>query len=323
MLLSELKDRMNALGKERTPFLALTDFSGTRCRIWPLAELPDSVHVTFPSYTHNPIKQQVNSEPLSVSSSPRPFEEYQKSFDTVAAHLHRGDTYLVNLTMPTPIQVNRKPEEVYSSLSARYQLFLENEFLFFSPEPFVQIKGNKISSFPMKGTIDASLPDAEKTILSDPKETAEHNTIVDLIRNDLSIAAKCVHVPNFRYIDTVTTHRGELLQVSSQIQGELSENWHFSIGDIITGMLPAGSISGAPKQKTVEIIHESEPDDRGYYTGITLLYDGESVDSCVNIRFIEINGANLIYRSGGGITAQSNVESEYNELLEKIYVPTC
>ncbi len=175
----------------------------------------------------------------------------------------------------------------------------------------------------MKGTIPADYPDAESTILNDPKETAEHNTIVDLIRNDLSIVAKEVSVPNFRYIDKVHTHRGTLLQVSSEVRGNLGAGWQNRIGDILSAMLPAGSISGAPKKKTIEVIKESEPDDRGFYTGITAIFNGDSLDSCVNIRFIEINDNQLIYRSGGGITVLSQIESEYNELQEKIYVPTC
>ena len=86
-------------------------------------------------------------------------------------------------------------------------------------------------------------------------------------------------------------------------------------------MLPAGSICGAPKEKTVAIIQEVEQEERGYYTGIFGYFDGENLDSAVNIRYLEKKEGQLRYRSGGGITFLSDLESEYNELIEKIYVP--
>jgi para-aminobenzoate synthetase component 1 len=173
----------------------------------------------------------------------------------------------------------------------------------------------------MKGTIDASIPHAEEKILSDEKEHWEHNTIVDLIRNDLSIVSEDVHVPRFRYIDRLKTSQKELLQVSSEIKGKLPENWQSNIGDMLLNLLPAGSISGAPKAKTVEVIRESEGQDRGYFTGIFGIYEDKSLDSAVNIRFIEKTHDGFQFRSGGGITAKSNMEEEYREMIHKVYVP--
>ncbi|GET22176.1 hypothetical protein JCM18694_24220 [Prolixibacter denitrificans] len=173
----------------------------------------------------------------------------------------------------------------------------------------------------MKGTIDAAIPNAASQILNDRKETAEHNTIVDLIRNDLSMVAKKVHVSQFRYIDEVKTHEKTLLQVSSEISGELPSDYHSNIGTIIATLLPAGSISGAPKQKTVEIIKESEIDQRGYYTGVFGLFDGQNLDSAVMIRYIEQKNNQMIFRSGGGITVFSEPEKEYQEMIDKVYVP--
>ena len=86
-------------------------------------------------------------------------------------------------------------------------------------------------------------------------------------------------------------------------------------------MLPAGSISGAPKKETIRIIKESEIDDRGYYTGIFGVFNGKELDSAVMIRFIEKNDTGYVYRSGGGITFLSQIEKEYEELIKKIYVP--
>jgi para-aminobenzoate synthetase component 1 len=135
------------------------------------------------------------------------------------------------------------------------------------------------------------------------------------------MVAKKVRVKRFRYIDKIITHESELLQVSSEITGELPKNYGENIGSIIMKLLPAGSICGAPKQKTLEIIKEAENDDRGYYTGIFGIFDGINLESAVMIRYLEQKDDKLIYRSGGGITALSNASDEYQELIDKVYVP--
>ena len=173
----------------------------------------------------------------------------------------------------------------------------------------------------MKGTIDADLPDAEETILNDAKEKAEHYTIVDLLRNDLSMVAKNVRVQKFRYIDHLKTSRKNLLQVSSEITGQLPKNYHEHLGEILFRILPAGSVSGAPKKKTLEIIKSAEKEDRGYYTGVAGFYDGKSLKSFVMIRFISKQNEQLFYHSGGGVTVNSKAEKEFEELNDKIYVP--
>ena len=86
-------------------------------------------------------------------------------------------------------------------------------------------------------------------------------------------------------------------------------------------MLPAGSIAGAPKEKSVTVIDEAETYERGFYTGIAGVFDGKTVDSFVLIRFIERIGDRYFYKSGAGITAQSKPLNEYNEIIEKIYIP--
>lgn len=92
-------------------------------------------------------------------------------------------------------------------------------------------------------------------------------------------------------------------------------------GDIFQKVLPAGSICGAPKKKTVEIIAETETHQRGFYTGVWGIFDGKKIDSCVIIRYLENNNGEFIYKSGGGITAKSDAAAEYQEMIDKIYVP--
>ena len=198
----------------------------------------------------------------------------------------------------------------------------DDQFVIFSPECFIKIKDSTIYSYPMKGTIDAGIPNAARLLLNDPKEKAEHNTIVDLIRNDLAMVASGVSVTKFRYIDHIVTNRKDLLQVSSEIRGQLHEDWRARFGEIILKLLPAGSISGAPKKETVRIIQEAEVQNRGWYTGVFGVFDGKNLDTAVNIRFIEKTHQGLQFRSGGGITVFSEMEREYNELLDKVYVPS-
>ena len=113
----------------------------------------------------------------------------------------------------------------------------------------------------------------------------------------------------------------ELLQTSSEIEGDFYKNWQNNLGDIITKLLPAGSITGTPKKKTVEIIKNVENYNRNFFTGICGYFDGKKIDTAVMIRFIEKdNNGTLIYKSGGGITIDSKVEDEYNELINKIYI---
>lgn len=199
-----------------------------------------------------------------------------------------------------------------------------NPFVCFSPETFIRIKGRRIYSYPMKGTLDASLPDAEKQLMEDRKEAAEHATIVDLIRNDLSRVAEDVKVDKYRYIDVLHTNKGDILQTSSEISGRLPEDYRQHLGEILDAQLPAGSITGAPKDKTMQIIHEAEGYDRGFYTGIMGIYDQGELNSAVIIRFIEEEEEEenkMYFKAGGGITSKSDCRKEYEEVIQKIYLP--
>jgi para-aminobenzoate synthetase component 1 len=173
----------------------------------------------------------------------------------------------------------------------------------------------------MKGTIDASIPNAKEKILNDLKEGAEHTMIVDLMRNDLNMVGIKTSVPKFRYIDKIKAGDKELLQVSSKIEAILPKNWHKNLGNILDTLTPAGSITGTPKKKTVEIIDNIELDKRGLYTGIFGIFDGKKLQSAVMIRAISKEDNNLYYYSGGGITIDSNPKLEYQELIDKIYLP--
>ena len=319
--MSAWPQRMNALGAARTPFLFIIDFEQRKPIILPLSE----VNATELLYDFQGVRNHSSvvppARPLSMTRGPLDFGVYQQAFDTVMHHLRAGNSFLVNLTFPTEVHLNLSLKEIFFYSQARYKLWLQDAFVVFSPESFVRIDDGLIRTYPMKGTIDAGVPDAEQKILRDPKEMAEHTTIVDLLRNDLSHYATQVQVRRFRYVEEIRTIRSTLLQVSSEITGKLPPDYHQYLGDIMQSLLPAGSVSGAPKPKTLEIIRAVEPGRRGYYTGVMGYYDGTRLDSGVMIRYIEQRGARYFYRSGGGITARSVVEAEYQELHDKVYVP--
>ena len=308
-------DTLNSLGAKREPFLFISDFEAKEIKVIPLNELKDH-DVEFSideNYKPSPHKQILKKNPIS-------FSEYKKKFDYVISKIKNGETYLLNLTQPTPITTNLNLKDIFKFVNAHYKLRYKDKFVCFSPEKFIQIKDNKINTFPMKGTIEASVPNAKEKILNNKKEMAEHIMVVDLLRNDLSIVSRNVKVDKFRYITKIDAGEKELLQVSSHISGNLDDDWNEKIGDILKELLPCGSISGTPKKSTLGIIKKVENYERGFYSGIFGVYDGKTLDSGVMIRFIEKSNDSLVYKSGGGITLDSVAKDEYEEMLEKVYL---
>jgi para-aminobenzoate synthetase component 1 len=313
-------NRMNALGSAKIPFIFIIDFEKEKPMIFPLDGLPPNLYYSIHSKGHFPPKQTLEKD-LKFSRNPIALEVYDQAFRKVKQEIEYGNTFLINLTFENEIQTNFSLLDIFNHCSAPYQLFYDDQFVVFSPESFVKIKDQKIYTFPMKGTINAEEENAAQKILENEKELQEHYTIVDLLRNDLNLVAKNVKVDKFRYIDKIENNFGSLLQVSSSISGDLPENYKEQLGDIFNKLLPAGSICGAPKKKTVEIIQGAERRKRGYYTGVFGVFDGQDLDSGVMIRFIKKEQNKLYYCSGGGITFQSEMEKEFIEMKDKIYVP--
>jgi para-aminobenzoate synthetase component I len=316
----EIIAKINHFSRRNTPFLFAIDYSGEKGFVLS----PEEVDLTGIRYEIAKLKSTKNikeKNTFKFGFIPVKIQTYKKAFEKVVSHLKRGDTYLLNLTFPTSLQTDLSLIEIFDISSAPYKLFVPGHFVVFSPEVFIDIVDSVITCCPMKGTIDASLPGAAQQLLADGKEFFEHNTIVDLIRNDLAMVSGNVTVSRFRYIDRIHTNRGDLLQTSSEIHGDLPAGYLERLGEILFTLLPAGSVTGAPKEKTVEIIRAAETYDRGFYTGIFGYFDGNSLTSAVSIRFIEKTDDGLVFKSGGGITALSDMESEYHEMQKKIYVP--
>ena len=313
--------RMNSYGKESVPFLFIIDFNMKKPMIFSLGELQEKgVYSQIGNLRLTP-ESVGNLSSFHFEKNPISFDRYKKAFRKVMDAIEIGDSFLLNLTFPTEIETNLELKEIYLKSKAKYKLLYKDKFVVFSPEPFVRIHENVITSFPMKGTIDSAIEDAAKSLMESEKEESEHNTIVDLIRNDLSMVAEQVRVKRFRYVEKIKTLDKELLQTSSEISGKLPENWKENIGNIIFRLLPAGSISGAPKKRTCEIIQEAENYDRGYFAGVFGYFDGNSLDSAVMIRYIEKQGEKIFFKSGGGITSLSKAKEEYDEMIDKVYLP--
>lgn len=329
-----------------------------RFSIKPDFKQKDSSHKTANSIENQKNDSLNNREPALSFSQIQPIAQtsYIQKCREVIRREKEGYSFLTNLTFPSVVSLasseHRTEEEslieIYEQSTAPFRLlFLPSSesipsqpgsfapFVVFSPERFVRIVDQTIHTHPMKGTIDARIENAALKLRQNQKEMAEHRTIVDLMRNDLGKVSSRVRVQDFAYLETITNSKNEpLLQMSSHITGELFDWYLNRPGSLFRELLPAGSINGAPSRETMRIIKEIEKIPRGYYTGVAGVYygsgggpNGELLDSFVLIRFIEKHTSEdgrtcLRYRSGGGITIYSNPEDEYNELIQKIYIPT-
>ncbi|MBN8219813.1 MAG: aminodeoxychorismate synthase component I [Spirochaetes bacterium] len=314
-------------GHNKIPFFAVVDFAGNLAAA-PLEapfllsaggfrgriSLGDSVlHFRFNAASPNPA---TSSRPLEIAAPP-PEVQVTQAIRQLQHELGEGYSYLVNFCSQTGIRLNTSPQALFEASAAPFTVWLENEFIAFSPEAFVRIAGNEITTTPMKGTgYDAA------ALLADAKEQAEHATIVDLLRNDLGRGAGDIRIANYRFVGEIPQADGRVLyQTSSEIRGKMAPDWQSRIGDWLPQLLPAGSITGAPKMKTVELIRKYETEARGFFTGIAALFDGMNFYSCVLIRYLDLAGPTLKFRSGAGITIYSDPEAEYREILSKVYIP--
>ena len=371
----EIIDKINQLASQDEPFLFVINYQGDKAFIRLLSDInPEECLFDFEgrgNFSHawketwkegtsekETSEKEISEKEISETTwqiEPPLYEDYERSFNIVKSNIMAGNSYLTNLTCRVPVSCNLSLEDIFHRAKGKYKLLLRRKrnltpFVCFSPETFVRIKGGRIYSYPMKGTLDASLPNAEKQLMEDRKEAAEHATIVDLIRNDLSRVAENVRVDKYRYIDVLHTNKGDILQTSSEISGRLPEDYPHHLGEILEAQLPAGSITGAPKDKTMQIIQEAEGYDRGFYTGIMGIYDQGELNSAVMIRFIEEETSpvdfetdgeknfkakegkasegkepkasrELYFKAGGGITSKSDCQREYEEVIQKIYLP--
>lgn len=334
----QIAAKMNEAGRSRTPFLFAVNFEMSEGFfienplqqtgvLFDVNGITNAEQVSNADQVSN-AEQAFNAKQVSSAAvefvfecSPESFETYEKRFRCAMEALRTGETLLLNLTIKTPIETSLSLREIFERSIAKYRLYVPEKFVCFSPERFVKIKDGKIFSHPMKGTIDASLPKAAERLLDDQKEAAEHQTITELTRDDLGRVATEVKVNRFRYIDRLKTNNGYILQTSSEVEGTLPTDYLQNLGTLFFKLLPASSISGAPRETTLHVIRACERQSRGFYSGVVGYFDGENLDSGVLIRFIEEENGKMYFRSGGGVTINSQCESEYHEAIQKVYLP--
>ena len=254
-------------------------------------------------------------------------EEYAEKVAFIKEQIKNGITYEVNYTYPSTLKTNASELDLYNHLlqnqKTPYNAFLQNKhetILSFSPELFFVKKGNKILTKPMKGTVKRGATDEEDSMLrdflrNDLKNRTENIMIVDLLRNDLGRISKPGTVRADKLFD-VEQHK-TLFQMTSEISSELKEG--VTLYDIIKAIYPCGSITGAPKISTMEIIDDAEHMPREVYCGAIGYIHGDEMIFSVPIRILQQkNGtADFRYDAGSAITWSSTAEDEWNETLTK------
>ncbi len=239
----------------------------------------------------------------------------------IQEYIRNGDTYQINHTYRITGKTYGSPLALYSRLRerqpGRFGAYLEQDshyLLSQSPELFIERKGDIFKAMPMKGTASA-LSDAASSLSDDPKNRAENVMIVDLLRNDLSRISlpNTVTVPN---LFEVARH-GDVLQMTSTVQGQARPD--IVLADVLSAVFPCGSVTGAPKKRSMEIIQELELEDRGYYCGaIGWLDPSGDFALSVPIRTVEIetdvaSAPSFTLGVGAGITIDSNAQEEWQE----------
>lgn len=253
--------------------------------------------------------------------------DYSPAFQKVLSYIGAGDVYQINLTFPMRGRLEGDALGLYAALRARQPVahggvvrLGEETIVSLSPELFFETQGRAIRAKPMKGTAPRGISPAEDAEIArwlsrDEKQRAENLMIVDLLRNDLSRIAKVgsVKVPHLFAVETYNT----LHQMTSTVDAELLEG--VSLLELFTGLFPCGSVTGAPKIRAMEIIHELEPSPRGVYCGaIGAISPAGDMKFNVAIRTLTISGSGEVtVNVGSGTVADSTAREEYAECLLK------
>ena len=256
-------------------------------------------------------------------------ENYEKAIAQIHHHLRQGDTYQVNYTVQLKQDLSTNPFAIYNRMvveqEAGYNAYVEHDemaVISMSPELFFEQNDRELTTRPMKGTTKRGLTDDEDLkeaawLEQDPKNRSENMMIVDLLRNDMNRISEVgsEHVERLCQVEQYST----VWQMTSTIKSQLREDVDLVV--IFRSLFPCGSITGAPKIATMEIIKDLEPQPRGVYCGTIgiLLPNGRRIFN-VAIRTIQLHQGKAIYGVGGGITWDSTWESEYREVHQKAAV---
>lgn len=253
-------------------------------------------------------------------------DEYRHAFEAVQKYLHEGDCYQVNLAQRYSAQAEGDAFAAYLELRcmspAPYSAFLDwpqVQVLCTSPERFLQVRQGRVETMPIKGTRRRSGDATEDARLADelrqhPKDRAENLMIVDLLRNDLSKSCEpgSVRTPTLFEVESFSN----VHHLVSTVEGRLKAGCDAI--DVLQSCFPGGSITGAPKQRAMEIIEELEPQRRGVYCGaIGYIGNDGNMDTNIAIRTLVYSRNEIRCWAGGGIVADSQCDAEYQETLDK------
>ncbi len=254
-------------------------------------------------------------------------EDYEAGVERIRDYIRAGDAFQVVLSQRLGVRLEATPFELYRALRtlnpSPYLYFLELDGMALvgsSPEVLVRVEDGVVTVRPIAGTRPrGATPEEDRTLAdelrADEKELAEHRMLVDLGRNDVGRVAEygTVTVPDLMVVERYS----HVMHLVSQVEGHLRSGLHAM--DVFRACFPAGTVSGAPKIRAMEIIDELEPVRRGPYAGAVghFSYGGDSMDTAITIRTVLVSGGRAYVQAGAGIVADSDPAKEYEETLNK------
>jgi anthranilate synthase component 1 len=273
------------------------------------------------------VEDMVRNEPVTMPFAPNfKRDEFCRAVEACKEYIRAGDIFQVVLSQRLRVASGADPMDIYRALRvinpSPFMFFLRTKdvtLLGSSPEIMVRVENGLITSRPLAGTRPrGKTPEEDKRLeeelLADPKERAEHVMLVDLARNDVGRVARYDTV---KLADVMHVERySHVMHIVSNVTGQLQEG--LSSLDALRVSVPAGTVSGAPKVRAMEIIDEFEPTKRGPYAGAVGYIDyAGNMDTCIALRTMVLSGGHIDVQAGAGLVADSRAEREYEETLNK------
>jgi anthranilate synthase component 1 len=281
-----------------------------------IARLKRPLHRTLPKQRRKPLTFSANMSRA----------DFEKMVMRTKEYIRAGDVVQAVVSQRWDVRIQTAPLEIYRALRvinpSPYMYYLRVggvELVGSSPETLVRCEDGRVSVRPIAGTRQRGATEEqdrmlERELLADEKERAEHVMLVDLGRNDVGRVARkgTVRVDGFMQVERYS----HVMHLVSQVNGELDPS--MNAYDVMKACFPAGTVSGAPKIRAMEIIEELEPTRRGPYAGAVGYFSfSGNMDTCINIRTIVIKGRQAYIQAGAGIVADSDPEREYEETCNK------
>ncbi len=271
------------------------------------------------------LRAEADADPPFTSAMPR--ADFESGVETIREYIRAGDAFQVVLSQRLGMELTASPFDLYRAVRtlnpSPYLYFVEMDGVTLvgsSPEVLVRLEDEVVTVRPIAGTRPRGrTPDADRALAAelaaDDKELAEHRMLVDLGRNDVGRVARygSIVVPDLMVVERYS----HVMHLVSQVEGRLREG--LSAIDVFRACFPAGTVSGAPKIRAMEIIDELEPTRRGAYAGAVgyFGFGGASMDTAITIRTVLVTGGRAYVQAGAGIVADSVAGLEYEETLNK------